>query len=421
MTQAAAAARSTTDVQLLATSFSSKFPTSSNPASDLVAQATDPRTGAVDTGRLAELVADAARTDPARAEAAYAAIEQELATSSAGDAGRFAADTRSAIHAGAAANGNDQSNVVPGPSITGAGQGAIQAGRNVAARGDLLTAAGTQRLVDNPILSIQWENTVSAWNNRSGFSQPLRDALQEAGITINPANLTPPAGSVGPTSGVSAGRANNINGAAAEQAIAARMQANGYQVTTAPGVANRVQDGTRVIDVVATRANADPRMSERVEIESKVGRTNFDGDAQRPGTPQYEVAKDAERLAANRAARVDGARMEIDGQTLSRGGRALDAVGKVARPVGLVMDAVEVGSAFRADGNQVGENTGRAVSGLAGAAAGGWGGAAAGAAIGTAIFPGVGTVVGGVVGGIAGALGGDAAGRGVFDTVKSWF
>ena len=48
-------------------------------------------------------------------------------------------------------------------------------------------------------------------------------------------------------------------------------------------------------------------------------------------------------------------------------------------------------------------------------------GSATTAAIGTMILPGVGTVVGGIIGGIAGAMGGDAAGRGLFDTVKSWF
>ena len=103
--------------------------------------------------------------------------------------------------------------------------------------------------------------------------------------------------------------------------------------------------------------------------------------------------------------------MEASGATSAGGGELLSKVGKVARPVGLVMDAVEVGSAFRADGNRIGENTGRAASGLAGGAAGGWGGAAVGAAVGTAIFPGVGTVVGGVIGGIGGALPGTRPAR----------
>lgn len=410
--------RSTTGQVNSATSLGGVGLSPINPASDLVSRATDPRTGMVDTRQLAALVADAAKTDPAKAEAAYAAIEQQLSFA---DAGRLAVDIRSALQAGAAANNNEASNAVPGPSITGVAQGSIFGGNAATTRGVDLAAAGTQKLVDNPVLSIQWENTVSAWNNKSGFSETLRDALTEAKITINPVNLTPPAGSVGPSSGVSVGRANNINGALAEQAIAQRMQAQGYQVTTAPSAANRVQNDTRVVDVVAIRPNADPRMTERVEIESKVGKTDFEGPDTKSGKPQYEVAKDAQRLADSRAARASGLSMEADGATIARGGRALDAVGRVARPVGMVMDAVEVGSAFRADGNRVGENTGRAASGLAGGAAGGWGGAAAGAAIGTAVFPGVGTVVGGVVGGIAGAFAGDAAGRGMFDTVKGWF
>ena len=102
-------------------------------------------------------------------------------------------------------------------------------------------------------------------------------------------------------------------------------------------------------------------------------------------------------------------------------GRVLEGVGKVARPVGIVLDAISLGQAYQADGGRIGENTGRTASGITGGALGGWGGAAAGAAIGTAIFPGVGTVVGGIIGGIGGALAGDAAGKGIFDTVKGWF
>ena len=119
------------------------------------------------------------------------------------------------------------------------------------------------------------------------------------------------------------------------------------------------------------------------------------------------MANDVAALEANRGVR--GA------------GQLLENVGKVARPVGVVLDAISLTQAYQADGNRIGENTGRTASGIAGGALGGWGGAAAGAAIGTAIFPGVGTVVGGVIGGIAGACGGDAAGRGIFDTVKGWF
>ena len=116
----------------------------------------------------------------------------------------------------------------------------------------------------------------------------------------------------------------------------------------------------------------------------------------------------------------DAARLTQNG-SLRGAGHALESVGRIARPVGVIIDTVNVASAYRADGNQIGENTGRAVSGVAGGAAGGWGGAVGGAAIGTAIFPGPGTVVGGIVGAIGGAFVGDAAGRGIFNGVKSFF
>ena len=203
-------------------------------------------------------------------------------------------------------------------------------------------------------------------------------------------------GSVGKSSGFSVGQANNINGTAAEVAIGNRLSNQGYDVQHQVSV----QDGRRV-DVVGTKTNADPRLAERVEIESKAGRTSKSEHV------MSEAVRDGQRLADNRALRTAG--------------NVLEGVGRVARPVGLVMDAVEVGSAYKADGNRIGENTGRAASGLAGSAAGGWGGAMAGAAIGTAIMPGVGTVVGGLIGGIGGALAGDGIGRSAFNAIRSWF
>lgn len=388
------------------------------PGTDLIARATNPATGAVDTRQLAEQIVHAAKTDPATANAAYQQIEQGLSFA---DRSRLAEDTRAVGVTGGVANESDASNAVPGPSITGAAQGSITGGQWVANRGTARNAAGTQRLIDNPILTMQWENTTSAWTGKGGFSQPLQDALNDAGITINQANANPPPGSVGRNSGYSNGQATNINGPAAERAIGKRLTGLGWAVTTAPNPANRVQDGTRVVDVLGNRPDADPRMAERIEVESKVGYTSYNGDVNTSGTPKYEVAKDTQRLADNRAARTSGLEMETRGVTMATGGRVLESVGKVARPVGLVMDAVELGSAFKADGNQIGESTGRAASGIGGAALGGWGGAAAGAAIGTAIFPGVGTVVGGVIGGILGGVGGDAAGKGMFDGIKSLF
>ena len=268
------------------------------------------------------------------------------------------------------------------PSFTGAAQG--------------WASAGYQTLVDNPKLSVQWESTRSAWTGQVGFTAGMTDVLNQNGLTINPNNLAPAPGSVGPNSGLTSAQANPRNGIAADIAIEGRLQGQGYTTRRQVDVGD-----SRRMDVVGTKPNADPRLTERVEIESK---------AYRAGVTERNVSeavRDGQRLA--------------DNVNLRTAGRVLEGVGRVARPVGLVMDAVAVGSAYRADGNRIGENTGRAAASLAGSAAGGWGGAVTGAAIGTAILPGVGTVVGGLIGGIGGALLGDSAGRGAFDTVRSWF
>lgn len=343
-------------------------------ARELIAQATDPRTGALDTQALGQWVADASRQDFDAASQAHAAIEAELtAQGRVGDLARFNADVVDAA-----------SNPLSTPGgLWAAGQGMLQ--------------AGTKLLVDNPILRKQWDSTTSAWTQKGGFTGGLRDLLTGAGIEHSQNVNGSPPGSLGPGSGVKREVANNTNGALARDAIADRWRAAGYDVRTEVPA----NGGARRVDVVVDMPAADPRMSERLEIESKVGRTGLDTDIRR------QVALDGDALRSN--------------QALRRSGQVLEGVGKVARPVGLVLDVIEVGQAFRADGNQVGANTGRAASGVAGGALGGWGGAAAGAAIGTAIFPGVGTVIGGVIGGIGGAIGGDMAGRGLFDTVRSWF
>ncbi|SKT32088.1 Uncharacterised protein [Mycobacteroides abscessus subsp. abscessus] len=91
----------------------------------------------------------------------------------------------------------------------------------------------------------------------------------------------------------------------------------------------------------------------------------------------------------------------------------METVGKVARPVGVVMDAVQLGEAFHADGNTVGEKTVEAGVNLAGGAAGAWAGAEIGASIGS-VVPGAGTVVGGIVGGVVGGIAGSGlASKGV--------
>lgn len=356
---------------------STAAPPRAEQARELIAQARDPATGQVDTKRLAGWVADASGQDFAKASAAHAAIENELvAQGRTGDLSRFNEDVVAAAQrvADIAPNG-----------LTGAGQGMIQAGGKL--------------LVDNPILTKVWEGTTSAWTGKGGFTSNLQTLLEGHGIEIAPHVNAAPPGSLGKGSGVASAVANNTNGALARDAIADRWRNAdpSYRVSIEQPRSN----GARIVDVVVDKPAADPRMNERIEIESKVGRKGLGSEV------RGQAAYDGAALRENRSLR--GA------------GRVLEGVGKVARPVGIALDAIEIGSAFKADGNKVGANTGRAVSGVAGGALGGWGGAVGGAAIGTMILPGVGTVVGGLIGGAIGAFAGDQAGKGLFDTVKGWF
>jgi len=342
-------------------------------ADQLIAQVTDPRTGHIDTRQLGQWVADASRQNYDAAAQAHAAIEARLTQSSVGDAARFNQDVVAAA---------SDPLFTPG-GIWAAGQGWVN--------------SGSQLLLDNPILTKRWEPTTSAWTGRGGFTSGLTDLLQSHGIEASRTVNAVPPGSVASTAGVPAAVANNTNGALARDAIADRWRAQGFDVQ----IEQPRNGGARRVDVVVDVPANDPRFNERIEIESKVGRTGLDSDI------RAQAALDADALSSNRALRTSG--------------QWLEGAGKVARPLGIVLDVIEVGQAFRADGNQIGAHTGRAASGVAGGALGAWGGAAGGAAIGTMIFPGVGTVVGGIIGGVAGAIGGDAAGRGLFDTVKSWF
>jgi hypothetical protein len=355
-------------------------PDAGSAAAALVARATDARTGSIDTAQLARWVADASGHDPDAAGQAYSAIESDLLARNPADAARFNQDVATAFRS----------------PPSGPDSGAGSATGVTVGIGEAIRRTGSQVLVQNPILQVRWESTTSAWTGKGGFTLGLDSLLRSQGIDvaarINPA----PPGSLGPQSGVPAAVANNTNGSLARDAIADRFRAPGVQVNTEVDRAG----GGRRVDVVVEPPGGDPRMRTRIDIESKVGRTSLGGHV------TEEALKDGAALARN--------------GTLRRAGSLLEGVGKVARPVGLVLDAVQVGEAFHDDGDRVGARTGRTLSGVAGGALGGWGGAAAGAAIGTAIFPGVGTAVGGIVGGIAGAWGGDSAGRGLFDEVKSW-
>ncbi|MCL2179098.1 MAG: DUF1542 domain-containing protein [Cystobacterineae bacterium] len=84
------------------------------------------------------------------------------------------------------------------------------------------------------------------------------------------------------------------------------------------------------------------------------------------------------------------------------GVKALNSVGKIAKPFGLGMSVIQVTDALKKSPELGAYEAGKQTSMWAGSA----GGAALGMAIGTAIFPGVGTFVGGVVGGWLGGEGG---------------
>jgi len=109
---------------------------------------------------------------------------------------------------------------------------------------------------------------------------------------------------------------------------------------------------------------------------------------------------------------------------LKTAGQALDGIGRVAKPVAIVTDAVQLGDAIKTDIQQGtgGDNT--IVTGSR--VAGGWGGAALGAAggaklgagigtffgpVGTAVGGFVGAIGGGIIGGIYGSKGGEAVGE----------
>lgn len=275
-------------------------------------------------------------------------------------------------------------------------------------------SAASKVLRGNPILEIRWENTISPITGKSGFALPLKDFLSSNGIkvigTINPV----PAGGLTRSDPGSTGYKNNVNGSLAENAIADRFRAAGYDslvdkayYDTATGSATTARKSgdaigeVRRVDVETQVPGSRPEMNKVILTESKLGYTSNSGRA------AIEAANDATLLRKN--------------GTIRSVGRVAEGFGKVARPVGIAVDAWSLRSAYKADGGEIGTNTKRTASGIAGSVAGGaggaWAGATAGAAIGS-IVPGVGTVIGGIVGGIiggiAGGAGGDAAGKSLF-------
>lgn len=388
-------------------------------ASRLIAQATDPKSGAVDTRALAQAVHQAAGVDPKTASAAYGEVEHALSERSPADASRFNSDVQDAFRT----SGDAAAGLGVGASKAGGGLSAAGAART--AEGAGLTTRGAQLLKDNPLLSKQWVSTRSLWTGKGGFTSNLQTMLKQHGIAFDTTVRPPPAGSLGKGSGVPLEKANNVNGALGRDSIAKDLQASGASVSKevpVPGTGRRID----VRGDYPANANSPAR---RVDVESKVGRKGADAET------RAQVIKDGQDLAANRATRTtaegllkDGEAAAASGRTLSTAGKALDVGGKVLKPLAIAADGAQLYGAFKADGNKVGVNTGRTASGVAGswagAAAGAEVGAEAGAAIGS-VVPGAGTVVGGVVGGLiggaAGAFVGDGVGRKAFDTVKSWF
>lgn len=348
-------------------------------SADLVSALTNSETGQVDTQSLASMVMDANQQDPTRGGAAYQEISSILAERDPGAVDQLNDDLVQQA---------SDSTTVPG---TGIAEG--------------IRHAGYKTLVNNPILTVRWEFTESPWTGKGGYSSGLEDMLKSHGIQVLPSVHAAPQGGLGKNSGVPRGTANNINGALARDEISDRLRGQGYNVTNEVQIGNdgkraplepgqRPEKGSRVVDIQADKPNpTNPREASRIDVESKSGRQSNDANL------REQAAKDGQRLADNTA--------------LRNAGRTLETVGKVARPVGVVMDAVQLGEAFHADGNTVGEKTVEAGVNLAGGAAGAWAGAEIGASIGS-VVPGAGTVVGGIVGGVVGGIAGSGlASKGV--------
>jgi trimeric autotransporter adhesin len=259
--------------------------------------------------------------------------------------------------------------------------------------------AGRNILRTNPIVESQWRSTVSPVTRKSGFSEPLQKALNAAKINSqSPIEGRPASGTTS-----NSGAARNVNGKAAEIAIAneLRRDSSFSQVEMRKTLQTKI--GPREVDVTAIQKEPNPEYNKRLIIESKLGAASLTKG--RSGTIS-ELTRDAALISENRSVRHLGSAVKV--------------TGKIVRPIGIAIDAVQLGQAYRADGNRIGDRTQRAAGAIAGGAAGAWGGAQAGAAIGSMAGP-VGTVVGVVVGGIVGGVIGSGVGEKAVGWVKGWF
>ena len=296
----------------------------------------------------------------------------------------------------AATSASDQSSVTWLPSgLAGAGLGWNSDGAN-------LHSAGRQILIDNPILDLRWQSTMSPWTERGGYKPRVADRLRAGGITMGDVITAIPPGSIRPAPGQEATIATNkLNGDLAADAIADYWRGLGYRVEReVPREGQR-----RKVDVVVHQPHPDETQARRIEIESKSGEVDLKG-----GVP-HQIDRDIEARQANEAVRQDGEFHRTNGKTLRNIARALG-------PLGAGMDLAELGLAYKSDGYRFGENTRRIASGLAGGNLGGWGGAALGARWGAAVGGPRGAIIGALAGGVGGSLLGDSAGGGAYDTIR---
>jgi hypothetical protein len=284
---------------------------------------------------------------------------------------------------------NDQSSLPPDTAgLWGAAQHWVE-------NGSRLRAQARPVLLANPIVDMVWQPSISGRTGRGGFSPDLLAEQHAKNIKTGRLLPTPPPPDV--PAGAHPVTRNRANGLAAEQAIANYYRALGLDV----GRNVPQQEGARYFDIVVKRPAADQAFNSERIIESKLGEADLKGRI--PGQLEF----DANYLRQNRAIRLEP-------EKAYRAGSALHTMGRIVRPAGVVLDAMELGSAYQADGNRIGENTKRTASGIAGGALGGWGGAAAGAALGIPLGP-LGMAAGAIGGGLFFGAGGDLAARWLYD------
>ena len=116
--------------------------------------------------------------------------------------------------------------------------------------------------------------------------------------------------------GVPAKQTNNYNGDIAEKAIADRPESQGYTVKR--NIEINTPLGKRDVDILATKHQGHPTLSEEIHIESKVGRKSLPSTAQGSNV-RMQIDKDAAVLAQQKslgpAAQVRGRQLYDQGTT----------------------------------------------------------------------------------------------------------